>query len=262
MEHLAEVEAPKPEKERLYQSFDAFRDRHPWVGSDNVRPKSIVRDMLERAMTFKDYVNHYGLKRSEGVVLRYLSDCYKALIQNVPDDAKTDELDDITEWLGAIVRHVDSSLIDEWERLIAPDPDVDAAAPVRRIAATVVDDERAFRVMVRNQVFEWAQRLARRTGYDALLVDPVDPDRFASIEDIVTVMGPYWERFDAIDLGPEARSPDRFVYEPRIGRVAQVLLDPDETNEWRIEAVVDVEASIEQGRAVLRLVDIVDDSVS
>ena len=73
-------------------------------------------------------------------------------------------------------------------------------------------------------------------------------------------MAPYWERFASIDLGPEARSPDRFVWEPRIGRVAQVLLDPEETNEWRIEAVVDVDASIEQGRAVLRLVDIVDDS--
>ena len=114
--------------------------------------------------------------------------------------------------------------------------------------------------MVRNQIFEWVQRLARREGYDALVADPVDPERFDSPEDVAAAMAPYWERFDAIDLGPEARSPDRFVYEPRIGRVAQVLLDPDETNEWRIEAVVDVDASIEQGRAVLRLVDIVDDS--
>ena len=262
MERLAQVEAPKPNKDWIYSSFNRFRMHHPWVGGDTVKPKSVVRDLYERSMTFGEYVSHYKLKRSEGVVLRYLSDVYKGLIQNVADEYRTDEIDDLTAWLGALVRQVDSSLIDEWERLIAPDPDVDAAAPVRPIAATVVDDERAFRVMVRNQVFEWAQRLARRTGYDALLVDPVDPDRFASIEDIVTVMGPYWERFDAIDLGPEARSPDRFVYEPRIGRVAQVLLDPDETNEWRIEAVVDVEASIEQGRAVLRLVDIVDDSVS
>ena len=114
--------------------------------------------------------------------------------------------------------------------------------------------------MVRNQVFEWAQRLARRQAYDALIADPVDPERFGSIDDVVAAMAPYWDRFESIDLGPEARSPDRFVYEPRIGRVAQVLLDPDETNEWRIEAVVDTEASIEQGRAVLRLVDIVDDS--
>ena len=262
MERLAQVEAPKPNKDWIYSSFNRFRMHHPWVGGDTVKPKSVVRDLYERSMTFGEYVSHYKLKRSEGVVLRYLSDVYKGLIQNVADEYRTDEIDDLTAWLGALVRQVDSSLIDEWERLIAPDPDVDAAAPVRPTATTVVDDERAFRVMVRNQIFEWAQRLARRTGYDALLVEPIDPDRFASIEDIVAAMSPYWERFGAIDLGPEARSPDRFVYEPRIGRVAQVLLDPDETNEWRIEAVVDVEASIEQGRAVLRLVDIVDDSVT
>ena len=141
-------------------------------------------------MTFGEYVSHYKLKRSEGVVLRYLSDVYKGLIQNVADEYRTDEIDDLTAWLGALVRQVDSSLIDEWERLIAPDPDIDAAAPVRPTATTVVDDERAFRVMVRNQVFEWAQRLARRTGYDALLVDPVDPERFASIEDVVAAMDP------------------------------------------------------------------------
>ena len=114
MERLAEVEPPKPEAERLYASFDAFRGHHPWVAGDNVRPKAIVRDLLEQAMGFKEFVNHYGLKRSEGVVLRYLSDCYKALNQNIPEDAKTDELDDLTEWLGAVVRQVDSSLIDEW----------------------------------------------------------------------------------------------------------------------------------------------------
>ena len=262
MERLAQVEPPRPNKDWIYSSFNRFRTHHPWVGGDTVKPKSVVRDLYERSMTFGEYVSHYKLKRSEGVVLRYLSDVYKGLIQNVADEYRTDEIDDLTAWLGALVRQVDSSLIDEWERLIAPDPDIDAAAPVRPTATTVVDDERAFRVMVRNQIFEWAQRLARRTGYDALLVEPIDPDRFASIEDIVAAMSPYWERFGAIDLGPEARSPDRFVYEPRIGRVAQVLLDPDETNEWRIEAVVDVDASIEQGRAVLRLVDIVDDSGS
>ncbi len=260
MERLAQVEAPKPNKDWIYSSFNRFRTHHPWVGGDTVKPKSVVRDLYERSMTFGEYVSHYKLKRSEGVVLRYLSDVYKGLIQNVADEYRTDEIDDLTAWLGALVRQVDSSLIDEWERLIAPD-DGDEQAPVRPTTpATVMDDERAFRVMVRNQIFEWTQRLARHQGYDALIADPVDPEKFSSIEDVVATMAPYWERFDSIDLGPDARSPERFVYEPRIGRVAQVLLDPDATNEWRIEAVVDPEASIEQGRAVLRLVDIVDDS--
>ncbi|MDG1265823.1 MAG: DUF3516 domain-containing protein [Ilumatobacter sp.] len=261
MERLSKVEAPKPNKDWIYSSFNRFRTHHPWVGGDTVKPKSVVRDLYERSMTFGEYVSHYKLKRSEGVVLRYLSDVYKGLIQNVADEYGTDEIDDLTAWLGALVRQVDSSLIDEWERLIAPDSDDAARAPIRPAEpVTVMDDERAFRVMVRNQVFEWAQRLARHQGYDALIADPVDPEKFSSIEDVVAAMAPYWERFDSIDLGPEARSPERFVYEPRIGRVAQVLLDPDATNEWRIETVVDVDATIEQGRAVLRLVDIVDDS--
>ncbi len=260
MERLAQVEAPKPNQDWTYSSFNRFRMRHPWVGGDTVKPKSVVRELYERSMTFGEYVSHYGLKRSEGVVLRYLSDVYKGLIQNVAEELRTEEIEDLTAWLGAVVRQVDSSLIDEWERLVDPDQDA-SAAPVRSNAATtVVDDVRAFRVMVRNAIFEWVQRLAGRYGYDALVTAAGADSRFQSIEDVAAAMAPYWEVFDHIGLGPDARSPDRFVFEPRIGRVAQILLDPDETNEWRIEAEVDVDASIEQGRAVLRLVDIVHDT--
>lgn len=119
MERLAAVEHPKPLRDFLYGSFDIFRRHHPWVEGDNVRPKSIAREMRERAMTFGEYVNHYGLKRSEGLLLRYLSDAYRALIRNVPADLRTAELDELTDWLGALVRGVDSSLLDEWERLTA-----------------------------------------------------------------------------------------------------------------------------------------------
>ena len=100
-----------------------------------MKPKSVVRDLYERSMTFGEYVSHYKLKRSEGVVLRYLSDVYKGLIQNVADEYRTDEIDDLTAWLGALVRQVDSSLIDEWERLIAPDDGTDLAAPIRPTVA-------------------------------------------------------------------------------------------------------------------------------
>ncbi|MFK8024712.1 MAG: DEAD/DEAH box helicase [Ilumatobacter sp.] len=259
MERLSQVRAPQPNAEWMYSSFNRFRARHPWVGGDTVKPKSVVRDLYERAMTFGEYVAHYKLKRSEGVVLRYLSDVYKGLIQNVADELRTEELDDLTAWLGTMVRQVDSSLIDEWERLLHPDDAEDA--PIRaNTLATVMDDERAFRVMVRNQMFEWVQRLATRSGYDALVESAVDAQRWTSAADVSEVMESYWERFESIDLGPEARSPSRFVYEPRIGRVAQIVLDDDETNEWRVEATVDTDASIEQGRAVLRLVDIVHDA--
>ena len=119
MERLAAVEHPKPLRDFLYGAFDIFRRHHPWVEGENVRPKSVAREMHEQAMNFGEYVNHYGLKRSEGLLLRYLSDAYRALVQNVPAERRTPALDELTDWLGALVRGVDSSLLDEWERLTA-----------------------------------------------------------------------------------------------------------------------------------------------
>jgi superfamily II RNA helicase len=259
MERLAQVEHPKPNRDWIYANFGEFRARHPWVGSDNVAPKSIVREMYERAMTFGEYVQDYGLKRSEGVVLRYLSDVYKGLLQNVPDDLRTPELDDVTAWLGALIRQVDSSLIDEWERLLHPEQDSGVAAVRPNLPTgerTIVDDERAFGVMVRNKVFDWVQRLARRGGYDEIVVDAVDADHWRSGEDVVAALAPYREEFGDVLVDAAARSGDRFVYDRASGRVTQILHDPEDSNEWRIEAVVDFEASRREDRVVLRLVDI------
>jgi len=135
MERLPGGEHPQPPRGFLYGAFDIFRRHHPWVESDNVRPKSVAREMHERVMTFGEYVNHYGLKRSEGLLLRYLTDAYRALVQNVPAELRTPELDGLTDWLGALVRGVDSSLLDEWERLTAVTAaatGTDEGAPLRR----------------------------------------------------------------------------------------------------------------------------------
>ena len=121
MEVLRELEHPKPLADFLYAVFDEYRARHPWARDHDVHPKSIVRDMYERSMGFAEYVAYYGLTRSEGVLLRYLSDAYKALVQNVPEDLKSTTLRDISEWLGEMVRQVDSSLLDEWELLSHPE---------------------------------------------------------------------------------------------------------------------------------------------
>ena len=119
MARLAEVTWPKPEAEFIEPAFDTFARHHPWVGHLRPSPKSVVRDMVEHADTFNQYVSRYGLKRSEGLVLRYLTDCYKALVQTVPAAAVDDRLAEVTEWLGELLRQVDSSLLDEWERLLA-----------------------------------------------------------------------------------------------------------------------------------------------
>ena len=119
MERLAEVTWPRPEAEFIEPAFATFARHHPWVGHLRPSPKSVVRDMVEHADTFNQYVSRYGLKRSEGLVLRYLTDCYRALVQTVPAGAVNEQLEEATEWLGALVRGVDSSLLDEWERLRA-----------------------------------------------------------------------------------------------------------------------------------------------
>ena len=251
MERLAEVEAPKPNKEWIYRSFDEFRVRHPWVGGDNVAPKSIVRDMFERVMTFKEYVQHYGLKRSEGVLLRYLSDAYRALVQNIPADDKTDDIVDVTEWLGEVVRHVDSSLIDEWERLVDPDEAIGAAPrPPGEDAHDVTTNQRAFTVMVRNEIFRWVELLARGHAGDI----PVDGDQAAALRDALDT---YLDAYGEILLDADARGPHRFIYDHGVGSVTQILADPDGIDEWRLRATVDHDRSRDEGRAVLTLVGLV-----
>lgn len=238
MERLARVEHPKPNREWTYGDFDEFRIRHPWVGSENVQPKSIAREMYERVMTFGEYVSDYGLKRSEGVLLRYLSDVFKGLVQNVPGEHRTDELDDVTAWLGAVVRQVDSSLIDEWEKLLHPDETVaqgvgGGVRPPGSSERSVVDDERGFRVMVRNRIWDEVRSRAVRGADDA-----------------VGGLDGYWAEFDEIDTGPDARA--MFAFDRSTGVVTQELCDAEGPTGWRIAGTVDLAASAEEGRAVMR----------
>ena len=253
MERLAEVEAPKPHKEWIYHSFDSFRVDHPWVGSDNVAPKSIVRDMYEQVMTFREYVQHYGLKRSEGVLLRYLSDAYKALIQNIPEDDKTDAIVDLTEWLGEVVRHVDSSLIDEWDRLRNPDDGADAGSLGKEEPRPQTDEHdilanrRAFTVMVRNEAFRLVTLLARKRPRDLPVDDP------ELLDEIAAALDELWDEHDEILLDADARSPARFIYDHNAGTVTQIIHDPDDIDEWRLVAAVDADRSREEGKAVLTI---------
>ena len=144
MELLEEVTYPKPLAEPLEQALRLYRETHPWVLESDLSPKSVVRDMYEWGRTFTEFVAYYGVARSEGLVLRYLSDTYRALRQTVPERVKTDELDDIIEWLGETVRQTDSSLLDEWEALTDPESVARAAAAVgrRRAAAAAAPDHR------------------------------------------------------------------------------------------------------------------------
>jgi hypothetical protein len=253
MELLDGVTYPRPLADTLEAAYDIYRRGHPWVLDYPLSPKSVVRDMYERALTFSEYVAFYGLSRSEGLVLRYLADAYKALRQTVPDEAKTEELADLIEWLGEIVRQVDSSLLDEWERLRNPSASAAAAADDR--PAGVTSNVRAFRVLVRNALFHRV-KLAAFGDYDSL--GTLDAGSGWDASAWADAVEPYFEVHDEILTGPDARGPALLIIDQRPGgwAVRQIFDDPAGDHDWGINAVVDLTASDEAGSAVLRITDV------
>ncbi|WP_406689232.1 DUF3516 domain-containing protein [Saccharopolyspora sp. ID03-671] len=253
MELLEDITHPKPLEELLEAAYETYRKGHPWVAEHELSPKSVARDMYERAMNFVEFVNHYGLARSEGLVLRYLADVYKALRHTVPDDAKTEELTDIIEWLGELVRQVDSSLLDEWEKLRHPGADPAQAAPAE--PERVTRNARAFRVQVRNALFRRVELAALRR-YEQLGEldgeDGWDADAWADALD------DYYDEHDEIGTGPDARGPQLLMITEESDRwlVRQIFADPAEDHDWGISAEVDLAASDEEGHAVLRVTDV------
>jgi superfamily II RNA helicase len=254
LELLDDVTWPRPLADMLDAAYEIYRRGHPWVADYELSPKSVVRDMYERAMTFPEYVHFYGLPRSEGIVLRYLADAYRALRQTVPDDAKTDDLADIIEWLGELVRQVDSSLIDEWEKLTHPDDDgtvtVASTAP-----KGVTSNPRAFRVLVRNAMFRRVTLAALRRHDELGELDGADGWR---ARDWAEALDGYFEEYDEIGTGPDARGPGMLVITegPREWTIRQIFDDPAGDHDWGISATVDLAASDEEGTAVIHVTDV------
>jgi len=269
MEALEEITYPKPLEELLGAAFETFSAAQPWIRDMELRPKSVVRDMYERAMSFGEYVALYKVARSEGVVLRYLSDAYRATSQTIPEHLKTEELRDLIEWLGELVRQVDSSLLDEWEELVsghpAPHDDDPVVPPAPR---RLTSNARAFRILVRNELFRRVQ-LAAREDVDALAA--LDPEFGAAGWD--AALDAYFAEHDEILTGPDARSAALLLFdetggsavgtpEPgaergdarpaaRVWSVRQIIDDPAGDHDWGISARVDLDASDEAGEAVV-----------
>ncbi|MBC7591839.1 MAG: DUF3516 domain-containing protein [Salinibacterium sp.] len=258
MELLEQVTWPKPLEELLDAAFQTYRASQPWVGDFELSPKSVVRDLYERAMTFNDYIGFYKLNRSEGLVLRYLSDAYRAARQTIPDEAKTEELLDLIEWLGELVRQVDSSLLDEWEQLINPAVLIDgvaieAPAPVRPPAPKgVTTNIRAFRILVRNELFRRVQ-LAAREDYEQLgeldAASGFDADAWAD------AMDAYFDAHDTLGTGGDARSSAMLMVDEGAATwtVRQIFEDPAGDHDWGISATIDLAESNAAGVAVVRV---------
>ncbi len=177
MEELEKLEYPKPLRDFVYSTFNAFADRHPWVGEENIRPKSIAREMFEGYRSFSEYVQEYDLERSEGLLLRHLHSVYKVLKQTVPDGVKTDAVIEMELFVRDLVRRVDSSLLEEWERMRDPDYRPMAAEgpeprPRPEEPPDVTRDPRAFTAAIRTRVFSFLR--AWSIGQDEAALEAID----------------------------------------------------------------------------------------
>src|SRR5688500_14293114 len=232
--------------------------------------------MYERAMTFTEFVSHYQLARAEGMVLRYLTDAYRTLRQTVPTSQRTEAFEDILEWLGEVVRQIDSSLLDEWEALADPDAEERLAELEElhshggvRPTRPITGSERAFRVMVRNAVFRRVQLAARDqfealAGLEAATAALTDPPRHPLMDEAAwdEALGAYFAEHDSIGTDGDARGPQLFTLTPargpapgaqepgpahRLWQVRQTVHDPEGDHDWVVEATVDLDASDEVG---------------
>ncbi len=260
---VEEVTWPQPLAELLQATYEFYRAAHPWLPEDALVPKSIVREMFEQGMTFTDFIGRYQLARSEGLLLRYLTDAYKMLRQTLPERLRTAELELITEWLGETVRQVDSSLLDEWEALSHPEavrPDVahhEPPPPPRPLSA----QDRVLRVMVRNAMWRRVELVARDdvdglAALETAAAERTDPPGEVAMGRAAwdAALEEYYAEHGTVGLDADARGPalHRVEVEGRTWRVVQTLADPEGHHDWVVEATVDLDATDAVGELVLR----------
>jgi hypothetical protein len=276
IEALDKLEWPKPNREFIYETFNDFSDRHPWVGSENIAPKSIAREILERFCSFNDYIRDYGLQRSEGILLRYLSEATKALGQSVPARFRTPDLEELIFSLASVVRGVDASLLEEWQALREPGaaaapgaeaglgtetetPESGTGGPPRR-GPDLLGDPRALAVRVRADLHRLLAALARKDYEEATLALRAAPDTdepaFTS-DKLAAAMAPFYEDHGRILLTPASRHPSQTILRPRgnaFWEAEQRICDPDGHDDWAIHAEVDLSAGVPQDGPLIRLV--------
>ncbi|WP_240044213.1 DUF3516 domain-containing protein, partial [Nocardioides albidus] len=254
---VEDITWPEPLSDLLEPLFETYRERHPWLSPDALAPKSVVREMWEQGMGFTDLVSRYQVARSEGLVLRYLTDAYRSLRHSVPASHHTEELDLLVEWLGETVRQVDSSLLDEWEALSDPDHATrqvshhEPPPPPRPLS----QQGRVFDVMVRNALWRRVELIAR-DDVDALAaLEPEESEMTAARWD--AALEAYYDEHSRLLTDADARGPALLSVErPPAGghwRVVQTLHDPEGHHDWVLEGIVDLDRSDEQGEAVVRI---------
>ncbi len=261
MERLADVTYPKPLEDLIEFAFDKYRRAVPWANDYWPSPKSVLRDMVETASDFKGYVNRYGIARSEGTLLRYLSDAFRALDRTVPDDKCDDRLRDIIAWLDFVVHTVDSSLVDEWERA-GEGRGAEAAPPGEEDA--VVRDRRGLTVLVRNALFRRVGLAARDAAdgpvpFDAAVeLGKLDADWGFTQRRWRDALDAFFEEHEAIVIDGDARSmaylslDDADEKTDHVWHAVQTFKDAEGDRDFAIVADVDLDATQEEGEAIFK----------
>ena len=259
MARLDEVSWPKPLEEDLEAALEIYAKTRPWVQSADLSPKSVVREIYETGQTFSEFVQRYGLQRSEGIVLRYLSDAYQAMRRTIPQDLRTEDLEDMIEWLGVLVRGIDSSLLDEWEALTHPEEeDPDGASEIRPTTPRGLSAQtKVLRTMVRAAMWQRVEHFAFEREQRLAELDSAsgwDRARWAQ------AMDAFYDAYDHVGIDGPARSPQllQITEESKLWRIRQVLDDPDGNRDWAIEAELDLEATDEAGEPVLAITHVGD----
>lgn len=264
MERLEQVTHPAPGKNFIYDTFNVFREKHPWISSESIRPKSIAREMLAQYMSFEDYIKQYKLERSEAILLRHLTDVYKTLSQTVPEVHKTEDVLDAETYLKEHLINVDSSLIDEWETMRDPNYISGEKQPQdpQKSNHPFTHDKKNLTKQVREKLFSAVKCLAH--DHLAELVNlflPKDLDDQAwSTSRLDKILDDYYDGHHSIRLDPEARNKKHFkiqeskdANDPNLLKVTQIICDADMLNDWVISAYLNIDITNKEKSPVLTL---------
>ena len=279
LEELDKVEYPKPLRDFIYDTFNAFAEVHPWVDV-NVEPKSIVREMFENFSTFSGYVKQYNLQRMEAILLRHLNYVYKVLSQTVPDGYKNEELLEMQDYLGDMIRRVDSSLLEEWEKMAHPEDyqkrldegatedEAEKAFGADKAAADITYDKKRFLGMVRQRIFQIMGNLAKQdfaTVLDSLADDLAEGEMLVDGEgkpwtenSLTEIMASYTAEHHKFRMDVEGRALAHTIvtYEGDTMHIQQMLQDEEDFNDWSIDFDISLSESREAGVPILKLVRI------
>ncbi|MDU6533110.1 MAG: DUF3516 domain-containing protein [Alloscardovia omnicolens] len=260
MDRLQEITYPQPLKDLLVPAFLRYCTDVPWAADYSLQCKSVVRNMLETASSFSEYTSSMGLARSEGTLLRYLSDAYRALSRTVPRDKRDEQLDTIIDWLDVVVRSVDSSLVDEWEAAAGltqeKNEDTQTATPVIDVIAA---HKKGLTTLVRNALFKRVQYIDLD---DVSALGELDSAWGMPVHEWEDALDDFYDEHDGLLTTADARSSKFFMIDDKQEKthhrwhVRQILCDIEGDYDWAIDGIVDLDSTHEQGDVVFESYDV------